>query len=218
MSVAVLNLDIGTARSAIRYRKGSLDEFAIVHALKAGGYNFGNLRRGAELFGCYERLTDSGAVPLIVDAGAHIGASTIYFHHAFPKARVIATEPDRGNFELLSSNVCDLPADCLHAVLAGAKEPASGSGEAARVTPAELLDRPGTAPFVVKLDLETAADDLFATDTAWIARVPVVVVTLRDVLIPGSDRVRRFVECVSGLDRDFTYTQDSVFSIRRELH
>ncbi len=45
--------------------------------------------------------------PLIVDAGAHIGMSVLYFKMLFPKARIIAFEPIPANFELLTKNVTE---------------------------------------------------------------------------------------------------------------
>jgi len=41
----------------------------------------------------------------IVDAGANIGLSAIYFATRFPNAKVIALEPEPGNFEMLRTNV-----------------------------------------------------------------------------------------------------------------
>lgn len=43
--------------------------------------------------------------PLIVDCGANIGLSTIYFKHIFPDAHIVAYEPDPGIFGLLETNV-----------------------------------------------------------------------------------------------------------------
>lgn len=43
--------------------------------------------------------------PVIIDAGAHIGMSVIYFKMLFPQARVIAFEPIEENFALLKKNV-----------------------------------------------------------------------------------------------------------------
>ncbi len=45
--------------------------------------------------------------PLIVDAGAHIGMSVLYFKMLFPKARIIAFEPISTNFALLTKNVME---------------------------------------------------------------------------------------------------------------
>lgn len=43
--------------------------------------------------------------PVIVDAGAHIGMSTLYFKMLFPNARVIAFEPVPYNIEILRKNI-----------------------------------------------------------------------------------------------------------------
>lgn len=44
-------------------------------------------------------------VKVIIDAGANIGASTVWFAKKFPNSKIIAIEPDKGNFELLCKNV-----------------------------------------------------------------------------------------------------------------
>lgn len=43
--------------------------------------------------------------PLILDCGANIGLSLIYFKHLFPDATIIAFEPDPLIFEILSNNI-----------------------------------------------------------------------------------------------------------------
>jgi FkbM family methyltransferase len=43
--------------------------------------------------------------PVIIDCGANIGMSILYFKRLFPDAQILAFEPDEGNFELLSKNV-----------------------------------------------------------------------------------------------------------------
>src|SRR5688572_25526614 len=37
----------------------------------------------------------------VIDAGANIGASTVYLAHLFPESKIIAIEPERENFRLL---------------------------------------------------------------------------------------------------------------------
>ena len=57
--------------------------------------------------------------PLIVDAGANIGLSTIFLKEKYPSARVFAIEPDPTNIEDLKYNIGDLPyTTILHAALA----------------------------------------------------------------------------------------------------
>ena len=43
--------------------------------------------------------------PVIIDGGAHIGLSVIYFKRLYPNSKIVAFEPDPVNFELLSINV-----------------------------------------------------------------------------------------------------------------
>ena len=52
------------------------------------------------------RIRDSVSNPVkvIVDAGANIGVETLRFRYFHPEARIVAIEPDRGNFAVLSRN------------------------------------------------------------------------------------------------------------------
>ena len=52
----------------------------------------------------YKFKTDSAA-PFIIDCGANIGLSVIYFKHLYPNARIVAFEPDEEIFEVLKLNV-----------------------------------------------------------------------------------------------------------------
>lgn len=48
----------------------------------------------------------------ILDAGANIGLATLVFHRLFPKAKILAVEPDPGNISILKKN-------CEHLVSKG---------------------------------------------------------------------------------------------------
>lgn len=57
-------------------------------------------------------------VTTIVDAGANIGCSAVYFAEIFPNARILSIEPSSENFELLRKNTSHLPqVECIHAAL-----------------------------------------------------------------------------------------------------
>jgi FkbM family methyltransferase len=43
--------------------------------------------------------------PLILDIGANIGLSTIYFKALYPECRIVAFEPDPVSFEILNKNI-----------------------------------------------------------------------------------------------------------------
>jgi len=51
------------------------------------------------------RFSSDKKQPVIIDGGANIGLSVIYFKQLFPQAKVIAFEPDKKIFSILSRNV-----------------------------------------------------------------------------------------------------------------
>lgn len=59
-----------------------------------------------EIFGenCYYIELDKDN-PVIVDAGAHIGMSTMYYKMLFPESRIIAFEPVPYNYNILEKNI-----------------------------------------------------------------------------------------------------------------
>ena len=59
-----------------------------------------------ELFGqeIYKFQTDS-EIPYILDCGANIGLSVIYFKKLFPNAKIVAFEPDKKIFDYLKFNI-----------------------------------------------------------------------------------------------------------------
>ena len=240
MNAATLNLTLGDAQRRFFYRKGTVDEVIIARVLQDSVFNFGRLRHAADLSRLYRRLVRTGKAPLIVDSKANFGASAVYFACSFAKARVIAIEPERSNFDLLAVNAEGLRVECMRAAVAasaadlggamlGAEFPgiqsiSSGGGinrvpSVPAVTINEIYEKneQDTLPFIVKVDIEANGAALFAANTEWIGRTPVIVVVLHDGLIPGTANSRAFVERIANFNRDFVYLHDNVFSIDRDL-
>lgn len=51
------------------------------------------------------RFTCKSNAPFIVDCGANIGLSVLYYKMLYPNARIVAFEPDEDNFRLLQKNI-----------------------------------------------------------------------------------------------------------------
>lgn len=234
MQQAALNLTLGSVQRPFVYRKDTSDERVIAQVLKNGDYNLGRLRRGGELTGLYEQLAASGRTPLIIDAGANIGASAVYFACSFPKARVVAIEPERSNFELLTLNTSGLPVESHHAALAatpgtlnvvdagegfwGYRTAALAEGGKAVhtvscVTINDIYAAHAGVPFMAKIDIEGGESELFAANTEWVDRTPVIIIELHDWLMPGSANSRAFLQCIAARDRDFVHIGENIFSI-----
>ncbi len=62
------------------------------------------------------------AKPFIVDAGANIGAASLWFLSLFPGARLHAFEPEGVNFRLLEGNLAGIPGAGAFKVALGAEE------------------------------------------------------------------------------------------------
>ncbi len=141
---------------------------------------------------------------VIVDAGAHIGLSSLWFAQRFPDATIVALELERSNFELLRNNTArHSNIHPLHAAI----WPTSGSVAVADATAATWAfnAEPGvgvtalSVPDVMarfdidridllKLDVEGAERDVLRDSGVWIDRVDMLVAELHDRFVPGCTR------------------------------
>jgi FkbM family methyltransferase len=234
------SLSIGTQNRQFFYRKQSSDEVVIKQIFNNREYDFRRLRRSRELEDFLGRHKAHNLKPLIVDAGANIGASPIYFLSIVPDALVVAVEPDFGNFELLSKNVEGLSVVATRAAIsstpgwARAFDVGEGfwgyrtqridscmvPGSVPSVTVNAIYEQhsSGLYPFLVKVDIEGAEMELFSSNTEWVSRTPLIIIELHDWLLPKSGCSRPFLRCISDLDRDFVSIGENIFSIANDLH
>ena len=56
----------------------------------------------------YKTSFPPGSSPVIIDCGANIGLSVIYFKTAYPNCTLIAYEPDQKNYDLLQANISSM--------------------------------------------------------------------------------------------------------------
>ena len=116
--------------------------------------------------------------PRIIDAGANIGLSVLYFKHLYPKCRLTAYEPDPEIFALLEANVGALPNVELHEAaawtedtvltfyptgsLAGSTEvDFTDKGEAISIKAERLRDEIAKGPVdFLKIDIEGAENQV----------------------------------------------------------
>lgn len=232
-----------TGRSRkIYYRANTTDGPVIQQVLLNNHYDLGRLRRASELKDLLDRRRQTGKAPLIIDAGANIGAASIFFATIMPDASIVAIEPDAENFKLLQMNVAGLRVAPLRAAVASSEgmarvvDPGEGHwgyrtenlpGDAAADAVASVprvtingIYRENAAqcfPFIVKIDIEGGEADLFAGGTEWVADTPVLIIELHDWLLTGSGSSRSFLQCISRHDRDFVYLGEDVYSIANNL-
>lgn len=208
MDPVTLNLNLGGTERTFSYRKGTSDELDIVQALKNSAYNFGRLRQAKETSSLYDDLVGAGKTPLVIDAGANIGAAAVYFAASFPKACIVAIEPQQESFDLLIKNTANFQVECIHSTIA--------ADTGASIAEIYKQRAQTTQPFIVKIDDARCDLSAFAANPDWIDRTPVIIVQLQDYLIPGTKSMRAFVELIAERNRDFVYLDDCVFSVGSE--
>lgn len=159
------------------------------------------------IFGQGEYDFDIGFVPeVIVDAGAYIGFSAIYFHRRFPQATIIAVEPEASNFGLLVRN--SKPFGNIHPLRAGiygrdtvlsvtdtgvdkyafslrVSEESEESVPGYTVT--RLMKEYGLARIdILKMDIEGAEFSVFMNQPGeWLPAVRMVIAEVHEHLHPG---------------------------------
>jgi FkbM family methyltransferase len=240
MASATINLNFNNTRRDFHFRLNSSDQAVITQIFSNRDYDFGRLRRGYELGEYYQAVLASDRTPLIIDGGANIGASSVFFAGAFPKARVIAIEPEGSNFEFLAKNAQGLSIECVQGALAshpgsidlidpgeghwGIRTAAVGGGKRINQSVSSVMinelyaqRRPTCVPFIVKIDIEGGEHELFAGNTEWIALTPLIIIELHDWLLLRQANSRRFLRCIADHDRDFVYMGENIFSIDNNL-
>lgn len=148
-----------------------------------------------------------GEARIVIDAGANIGMSAVFLARRWPRATIIAVEPDPGNLALLRDNVAGYPnvrvvagglwsqRGHLRIVNRGADnwsfrcEPAApedpDSFEAHTV--ASLLDDAGASCCdLLKMDIEGAEAEVLAAGADWADRVRAVMVELHGARAEGA--------------------------------
>ena len=148
---------------------------------------------------------------VIVDAGANAGLSSVFYANKFPKAKVIAVEPEPSNYEMLLKNAAPYPGITpVHAALwkengtlnlfdtgggnttfqvtgaAGANR-TPGTGRVPAVTLEKLMIDYGLDRIdLLKMDVEGAEKEIFEHSSPWIDRVGLIAVELHDWIRSGS--------------------------------
>ncbi|MEO6581757.1 MAG: hypothetical protein ABIN68_02980, partial [Sphingomicrobium sp.] len=81
----------GLGRIALRHGNSDMECFRQV--FQQGDYSVAHLKAVQDRINRhYEAIVESGLTPVIVDAGANVGASAIWFAKQFPLARIKAIE------------------------------------------------------------------------------------------------------------------------------
>lgn len=180
-----------------------------------------------EIFLDKEYGFDLGDPKFIVDAGAHIGLSSVFFASKYPKATVIAIEPELSNYNLLTRNAEGH--DNISPVWAGlwsrkthltiqdltaatwsfrVSENSSGRGIPAISISDIMSEYNCTHIDVLKLDIEGSEVVVLGQSQVWIDTVNILIIELHDRFQPGCEQALR--DALSGHEYDMATSGESV--------
>lgn len=220
-------------RTAILHRRTFADYSVIRQCFEDRQYDLPRCAHCAMIDSLYEQILASGRQPLIVDCGANIGASVLWFASRYPRAHVLAVEPAPDNFELLLQNCAHLDADLRRAGIASEDGFASlidpGEGSLAYRTVAAgpesglptfslstLLKQKSPmayTPFLLKLDIEGAEKPLFDGDCSTIAKFPIIMMEPHDWFLPGQSTSLGFFRFHAQAGRELLIQHENIVSI-----
>jgi FkbM family methyltransferase len=166
----------------------------------------------------------------IIDGGANIGCASVYFSIRFPKAEILAIEPEKDNFSLLKRNSEPYRnIDCIQAGIWDKNEklsitnPTGGAAEymfennPARddmvngMTLHSLLDfKNWDSVDIIKLDIEGAEKEVFsAEDLSWLKKVKLLIIELHDRYKKGCTKT--VFEALHKFEYDAHFHHENIF-------
>lgn len=147
----------------------------------------------------------------ILDCGANIGLASIFFKNKYPNSTVIAVEPEKSNFELLSKNLFPYKnfyaekkglwsESCYLEIIQGEDnlpwsfyvKPTTIKTDYTidAISIIEIIDKYNLKEIdILKIDIEGAEENLFEKNVEkWLPYVKVIIIELHDRFMPLSSR------------------------------
>ena len=199
-------------------------------------YDLSRFALGKRVVKAYQTVVAQGQQPLIVDAGANIGASAVWFANLFPHCRIVVVEPAPGNCELLKRNCAGIDFELFAGGISAddgtmyLSDPGcgdwafrvveKGSVEVPVFSASKIIDseiRKSAVPFICKIDIEGGENHLFRKDTDWIDKFPLLIVELHDYMLPGGARSKGFLTSLAGYNFDVVPYGENVFCFNNRL-
>jgi FkbM family methyltransferase len=175
---------------------------------------------------------------VIVDTGANIGLTTLYFARRYPGAAIYAIEPEEENFNLLKQNTHAFPnVICIKAALWNTNSPVklydrntgqwgfsvfhenqsrgSFHSEIQGMTMSSVMERYQIQYIdLLKMDIEGSEKEVFENSSGWIQKVGVIAVELHERIKIGCRRA--FYKATDAFEHEFVRGEKLTFALRDE--
>jgi FkbM family methyltransferase len=228
-------ISISTRLGRINLRPSDSDMNILRAVFVQKAYDLNKYAQMTRIRNAYQAILRDGGNPVIIDAGANIGAVSIVLSKTFPEAKIVAVEPDPQNADLCRHN-------CKRFENVTVVEAAIGSvsgrvklkrldrdksscaiqterGEGADipvVTVDELLAEAGIGSklFIIKIDIEGFEKDLFSSEISWLSEAAVVIIELHDWMLPGQYTSLPFQKAMLSYNSEVLISGDNLIFVR----
>lgn len=214
-------------------RPNTTDDQAFIQVFQRRQFDFSEHRQFALAHNAYDSILNSGRIPVIIDAGANVGAASIWFARQFPGARIIAVEPDPDNARMCRLNTKAISNVSVIEAAIGSEHgrvslanPSNEAwsvrthrnvdGEVATYTIPDLVStvKEPAELFLAKVDIEGFEDDLFSKNTEWLDVVAVLIVEPHDWLFPGKRTSANFQTALAARTFELLIRGDNLIYVR----
>ena len=242
MSISRITIKSNMNECLFFYRTNSEGDKGVIKQIFVNqDYNILHWTQGRRLFE-YHRQISQHTKSLIIDAGANIGASSVYFSMHFDNSIIFAIEPEDSNFKLLSINTKNHNCINFKGAISGIDEDLSlvdpnrsdwgfmtlkteqASSKILKniraISPNTILkntDIANSKPLIFKIDVEGAEEMLFSNDISWLGKFPLVIIELHDWMLPFSGSSRNFIKAIANFEFDFLHKGENIFLFNRSI-
>lgn len=200
-------------------REGTSDRAVLEQIFQTEEFNISTAPQFAWVRVAYDAALAAGETPLVLDCGANIGLSALYYAQHLPKARILGIEPARDNVAIARKNTAHNPLieiieaavhDCDASIeianpdaekFAYRTRETQGTkpGSIQAVTIDQLMRRHGSVRnLIVKVDIEGAEHALFRSNTGWLDHTDMLTVETHDWLFPGQGTSSTLFSALAG--------------------
>ena len=225
---------------SFHYREDSAgDKGVIGQIFSHKDYDISMYKQGLKLIE-YHNEQSKNRPSLIIDAGANIGASAVYFANTYDNSMIFTIEPDSANYKILCINTHQLQTFNFHGAISdvdgelafldpGHSDWGFRTGDIVEnkpsikvksISPKSILTHPATqntTPLIFKIDIEGGEEALFKSDISWLNKFPAIMIETHDWMLPFSGSSRNFIKAIAQFDFDFLHRGENIFLFNREI-
>lgn len=221
----------------LRSHQGS-DASSFFHIFVKQAYSIHRFDHSIRIAEYYSRLVARSIAPVIIDAGANVGAASLWFACQYPEATIYGIEPDSENVRIARINTqrcanvqiieaaiggvlgaVNLVADVTgraDRIQAQREQTGASAGETVEVmTIAQIVALGSRASelFLVKVDIEGFESDLFTGDMSWLDRVGLIMIEPHDWMFPWRNTSLGFLRAIAERRFEVLISEDTLICV-----